>query len=164
MTYPIQPGPLSLAEKFGKLPNTLSLAEPRRPVQTSHWLFFNCSTSMDTWGNLSNLWIPCVYHLDQESQLNMNSIRHHRSNFMSPPKLAMSMRCLISLSAPSSHSTSGPLEWRQRTPLSQIHQTHKTHGDSKSLFPPTANKTFAKLRRTQPLARPKIRAAFSTFS
>ena len=33
-----------------------------------------------------------------------------------------------------------------------------------SLFPPTANKTFAKLRRTPSLARPTIRAAFSTFS
>ena len=32
------------------------------------------------------------------------------------------------------------------------------------LFPPTANKTFAKLRRTQFFARPTIRAAFSTFS
>ena len=33
-----------------------------------------------------------------------------------------------------------------------------------SLFPPTANKTFAKLRQTQSLARPTIRAAFSTLS
>ena len=32
-----------------------------------------------------------------------------------------------------------------------------------SLFPPTANKTFAKLQRTQSLARPTIRAAFSNF-
>ena len=31
----------------------------------------------------------------------------HRNNFMSPPKLAMSMRCLIPLPAPSSHFTSG---------------------------------------------------------
>ena len=33
-----------------------------------------------------------------------------------------------------------------------------------SLFPSTANKTFAKLRQTQSLARPTIRVAFSTFS
>ena len=31
----------------------------------------------------------------------------HRNNFMSPPKLAMSMRCLIPLPTPSSHFTSG---------------------------------------------------------
>ena len=36
----------------------------------------------------------------------------HRNNFMSPPKLAMSMRCLIPLPAPSSHFTSGKHEWR----------------------------------------------------
>ena len=54
---------LSGQQKLGKLPNTPSLAEQRRPVQTSHWWFFNSSSSMDTWGNLSNLWIPCVYFL-----------------------------------------------------------------------------------------------------
>ena len=60
------PDPLSGQQKLGKLPNTLSLAEQRRPVQMSHWRFFNSSSSMDTWGNLSNLWIPCVYFpLDQ---------------------------------------------------------------------------------------------------
>ena len=53
---------------------------------------------------------------------------------MSPPKLAMSMRCLIPLLAPSSHFTSGPVERRQRTLLPKIHQTHKTHGDSKVYF------------------------------
>ena len=35
--------------------------------------------------------------------------RHHRNNFMSPPKLALSMQCLILLSAPSSHFLSVPL-------------------------------------------------------
>ena len=54
---------LSGQQKLGKLPNTVSLAEQRRPVQTSHWWFFNSSSSMDTWGNLSNLWIPCAYFL-----------------------------------------------------------------------------------------------------
>ena len=44
---------------------TLSLAKQRRPMQTSHWRFFYSSSSMDTWGNLSNSWIPCVSHLDQ---------------------------------------------------------------------------------------------------
>ena len=53
--------------KLGKLPNTLSLAGERRPVQTSHWPFFNSNSSMDTCRNLSNLWIPC-----KESQLNTN--------------------------------------------------------------------------------------------
>ena len=42
---------------------THSLAEQRCPAQTSHWWFFNRSSSMDTWGNLSNLWIPCAYFL-----------------------------------------------------------------------------------------------------
>ena len=65
MTYPILPDLLSGQQKSDKLPNTLSLAEQRRPVQTSHWRFLNSSSSMNTWGNLSNLWIPCVYHLDQ---------------------------------------------------------------------------------------------------
>ena len=35
-------------QKLGKLPNIASLAEQRRPVQTSHWPFFNSSNSMDT--------------------------------------------------------------------------------------------------------------------
>ena len=54
------PDLLSGQQKLGKLPNTVSLAEQRRPGQTSHWRFFNSSSSMGTWGNLSNLWIPCV--------------------------------------------------------------------------------------------------------
>ena len=50
-------------QKLGKLPNTASLAGQRRPVQTSHWWLLNSSSSsMDTWGNLSNLWIPCKEH------------------------------------------------------------------------------------------------------
>ena len=74
------------SSKLGKLPNPFSLAGERRPVQTSHWPFFNSNTlyldnaaqcrrltggssssSMDTRGNLSNLWIP-----RKESQLNIN--------------------------------------------------------------------------------------------
>ena len=35
-------------QKLGKLPNTVSLAEQHRPVQTSHWRLFNNSSSMDT--------------------------------------------------------------------------------------------------------------------
>ena len=57
------PDPLSGPQKLGKLPNTVSLAEQLRPVQTSHWRFFNSSSSMDTWGNLFNSWIPWVYFL-----------------------------------------------------------------------------------------------------
>ena len=53
-------GLLSGQQKLGKLPNTVSLAEQLRPVQTSHWRLFNSSSSMNTWGNLSNLWSPCV--------------------------------------------------------------------------------------------------------
>ena len=48
-------------QKLGKLPNTPSLAEQCHPVQMSHWPFFNSSSSsssMDTRGNLSNLWCP----------------------------------------------------------------------------------------------------------
>ena len=47
-------------QKLGKLPNTFSLAKQSRPVQTFLWRLFNSSNSIDTWGNLSNLWIPCV--------------------------------------------------------------------------------------------------------
>ena len=101
-------------QKLGKLPNTPSLAEQRRPVQTSHWSFFNSSSSMDTWGNLSNLWISCVYISLRPRNPSWIWIRYiqyatHRNNLMSPPKLYMSMRCLIPLSAPSSHFTSEPL-------------------------------------------------------
>ena len=75
-------------QKLGKLPNTLSLAEQRRPVQTSHWRFFNSSSSMDTWGNLSNLWIPCVYHLDQgipvEYELDTFNTPPHEQLYVTP--------------------------------------------------------------------------------
>ena len=54
-------------QKLDKLPNTASLAGQRRQGQTSHWGLLNSSSSMDTWGNLSNLWIPC-----KEFQLNIN--------------------------------------------------------------------------------------------
>ena len=47
--------------------------------------------------NPSWIWIRFIQHTT------------HRNNFMSPPKLAMSMRCLIPLPAPSCHFTSGPL-------------------------------------------------------
>ena len=87
MNYSIQHGPFFTGNrKLGKLPNPLSLAGERRLVQTSHWPFFNnilfswttppnadvslggsSSSSMDTWGNPSNLWIPC-----KEYQLNIN--------------------------------------------------------------------------------------------
>ena len=36
MTYPIQPGPSFPGSKLGKLPNPVSLAGQRRPVQTSY--------------------------------------------------------------------------------------------------------------------------------
>ena len=45
MTYPIQPGPSFPASKNGKLPNPVSLAGERRPVQTSHWPLFNSNKS-----------------------------------------------------------------------------------------------------------------------
>ena len=83
---------LSGQQKLGKLSNTVSLAEQRRPVQTSHWRFFNsCSSSMDTWGNLSNLWIPCVYFLlDQgipvEYELDTFNTPHTGTT-LCPPKI-----------------------------------------------------------------------------
>ena len=106
------PDLLSGQQKLVKLPNTLSLAEQRHPVQTSHWQFFNSSSSMDTWGNLSNLWIPCALFSLRPRNPNWILIRYiqyatHWNNFMSPPKLVMSMRCLILLPATSSHFTSG---------------------------------------------------------
>ena len=68
-------------QKLGKLPNTLSLTEQCCPVRKSYWPFFNSSSSMDTGGNLSNLWIPCVYHLDQGIP-----VEYELDTFNSPPQ------------------------------------------------------------------------------
>ena len=114
------PGLLYGQQKLGKLPNTSFLAGQRCPVQTSHWWLLNSSSSsMDTWGNLSFrprnpswIWIRYIQYTTTGTTL------CHRD-------------ALIPLSTPSSQFTSRPLHGDQRTPL---HQTHKTHGDSKVHF------------------------------
>ena len=57
----------------------------------------------------------------------------HKNNFMSPPKLAMSMRCLIPLRHPTLISPLGNIN-RDTHASPQNHQTHKTHGDAKVYF------------------------------
>ena len=46
MTYPIHPGSSFPGSKLGKLPNPVSLAGERRPVQTLHWPFFNSNSDV----------------------------------------------------------------------------------------------------------------------
>ena len=57
----------------------------------------------------------------------------HRNNFMSPPKLAMSMRCQIPLQHLALISPLGNINGDTHA-SPQNHQTHKTHGDSKVYF------------------------------
>ena len=86
MTYPIHPNLLLEQQKLGKLSKTVSLAEQRRPVQTSHWPFFNSSSSMDTWGNLiygflaSN--IPVEYELDTFNMPHTGTTLCHPQNWL----------------------------------------------------------------------------------
>ena len=80
---------LSAQQKLSKLPNTHSLAEQHCPLQTSHWRFLNSSSRMDTWGNLSNLWILCIYFLlDQgipvEYELDTFNTPHTRTTLCHP--------------------------------------------------------------------------------
>ena len=125
-------------QKMVKLPNTLWLAEQRRPVQTAHWPFFNSSSSsMDTWGNLSNLWIPCVYHIDQGIP-----VEYELDTFNTPPQEQLYVTPKIgyvdamplfrsrhlALISPLGHFNG------DNARLSPNHQTHKTQGDSKVYF------------------------------
>ena len=91
----------------------------------SIWLNNAVQCSMDTWGNLSNLWIPCVYHLDA-------LFRSRHLALISPLDHFNGDNARLSLNPPDTQNS----RWLQ------------------SLFPSTVNKTFAKLRRTQFLARP----------
>ena len=137
MTYPNQPYLLSGQQKLGKLPNTLSLAEQRRPVQTSHWRFFNSSSSMDTWGNLSNLWIPCVYLLDQgipvEYELDKFNTPHTGTTLLHSQNWLCRWWCLIPFRHLALTSPLGNINGDTHA-SPQIHQTHKTQGDSKVYF------------------------------
>ena len=93
-------------QKLGKLPNTVSLAEQRRPVQTSHWQFFNGSNSIDTWGNLSNLWIPCTYLRPRNpSWIWIRYIQYatRGTTLCHPQNWLCRCDAFIPLSAPSSH-------------------------------------------------------------
>ena len=77
---------------------------------------------------------------------------------MSPPKLAMSMQCFYSTSTPSSQFTSGDnARLLPNLPDTQKPVTPKFNSSN-------GNMAFAKLRRTQSLARPMTRTAFLKLS
>ena len=99
-------------QKLGKLLNTVSLAEQRHPVQTSHWRLFNSSNSMDTWGNLSNLWIPCAYlRLRNPSWIWIKYIQYATTGttLCHPQNWLCRCDAFIPLSTPSCQFTSRPL-------------------------------------------------------
>ena len=106
------PDHLSGKQKLGKQSNTFSFSELLSSGQTSYCLLFNSSSSSITppWGKLSNLWTLCVYSLRPRvpSWIWMRWIQYatHRNNFMSPPKLAMSITVQNSTLTPS-YFTSG---------------------------------------------------------
>ena len=115
----------------------VSLAEQRRPVQTSRWPFFNNSSSMDAWGNLSNSWIPCVYHLDQgipvEYELDTFNTPHTGTTLCHPQNWlcrrdASSRSWYLALISPMGYFNG------DNARLSPNYQTHKTQGDSKVYF------------------------------
>ena len=134
MIYPIQPGSSFPGSKLGKLPNPVALAGEYRPVQTSHWPFSNSNSSLDTWGNLSNLWIPC-----KESQLNINKIH---STCLAQAQLYVTSKIgyvdAMLLFRPRHLALNSPLGHFNGDQLTPLHQTHENHGDSKVHFPPTA--------------------------
>ena len=138
-------------QKLGKLPNTVSLAGQRRPVQTSHWQLFNSSSSMDTWRNLSNLWIPCVYLRPRNpSWIWIRYIQYATTGITVTPKIG--------------YVDAMPL-FRSRhlaliSPLGHFngHNAHLSTRHTKLTVTPkfissNGNMAFAKLRRTQALAR-----------
>ena len=161
MAYPIHPWPSFPGSKLGKLPNPVSLTGQRRPVQTSHWGLLNSSSSsMDTWGNLSNLWIP-----RKESQLNINSIHSTclaQAQLYVTPKIGYVDAILLSRSRHLAiNSPLGHFNGNQCTPL---HQTHETHGDIQSSFPPTATWLSLNYSEHNPSHVRRHPLPFSTFS
>ena len=99
-------------QKLGKLPNTLSLAGQHRPVQTSHWRLFNSGNSMDTWGNLSNLWIPSAYLRPRNpSWIWIRYIQYATTGttLCHPQNWLCRCDAFIPFSTPSSQFKSGPL-------------------------------------------------------
>ena len=93
---------------------------------------------MDTWGNQSNLWIPCVYYLlDQgipvDYELDTFNTPHTGTTFVTP-KIGYvdAMHNPAPGTKLSFHIWATLME--TRTPLPQDHQTHKNHGDSKVYF------------------------------
>ena len=118
-------------------------------------------------GNLSNLWIPCIYHLDQgipvEYELDTFNTPHTGTTLCHPQNWLCRCDALfrsrhLALISPLGHFNGDNARLSPNPPDAQNWRWLQ------SLFPPTANKTFAKLRRTPSLARLTIRAAFSTFS
>ena len=152
----------SWQQKLGKQPNTFSLAEQRHPVQTSHWRLFNSSNSMDTWGNLSNLLIPCAYLRPRNpSWIWIRYIQYATTGrtLCHPQNWLCRCDAFIPLSI---HLWATLMETTHTSP--QNPPDTQNSGWLQSSFPPTANMAFAKLRRTQSLACPTTRTAFSTLS
>ena len=146
------PDHLSGSTNWGNLPNTFFL-QNFCSVQTSHCLLFNSSSSSSItppWGKQSNLWTPCVYSLRPKvpSWIWIRKIQYatHRSNFMSPPKLAMSTTMQNSAPTPSNFTS-----WQyflETFTLPPKQPEPQTHGDYNHFCPQTANMTFATLWRT----------------
>ena len=117
MTYPIHPGPPSGQQKLGKNRQTLSLAEQLRSVQTSHWLFFNSSSSMDTMREpiwfmcllclfLLDQGIPVKYELDEFNTPHTGTALFHTQNCL------CRLRCLIPLRHQATTSPLGNIFWK----------------------------------------------------
>ena len=92
---------------------------------------------MDTWGNLSNLWIPCVYLSDQgipvEYELDKFNTPHTGTTLFNPLNWLCRWWCLILFRHLALTSPLGNINGDTHA-SPQIHQTHKTHGDSKVYF------------------------------
>ena len=129
-------------QKLGKLPNIFSLAGQRRPVQTSHWRLFNSSSSMDTWGNLSNLWIPCVWYLLDQGI----PVEYELDTFNMPPQEQLYVTPKIG------YIDAMPLfrSWHLalNSPLGHFSTRHTKLTVTPKLISSDGNMAFAKLRQT----------------
>ena len=119
---------------------------------------------MDTRGNLSNLWIPWVYHLHQgipvEYELDIVNTPPQEQLYVTPKigyvdAMPLFRSRHLALNSPLGHfnGDNARLSTR-RTKLTVTPKFISSNG----------NMAFAKLRRTQSLARPKTHAVISTFS
>ena len=117
---------------------------------------------MDTWGNLSNLWIPC-----KESQLNINEIHSTclaQAQLYVTPKIGYVNAMLLFRSWHLAiNSPLGHFNGDQLTPSPQFTRHTKTTVTPK-FNSSNCNMAFVKLQRTQSLARPTTHVAITTFS